>query len=155
MAKSHMMLDRSLVSSKAWLSLKGKATKVYLLFRLRCRYSKTGSGKYKQWTITNNGDITFGYREAQQRYGIKDKAFTRAIDELIEKGFLDITESGMGAARIHSKYAISERWKLYGTTEFVHRERPSKGVRRNGFQPGNEYGFRKKQPLQTTDTQPS
>lgn len=133
-----IVLDQALVTSPVWLSLKGKAPKVYLIFRTKCRVAKVGAGKRQRTEITNNGELIFKYDEAKKLYRISDKAFTRAIDELIEKGFLDISESGQGVCKLTTKYAISDRWKNYETREFKKATRPMKGIRRNGFQKGND-----------------
>ena len=45
--------------------------------------------------------------------------FSNAIKELLEKGFIDITRPGIGKYRVSTLYAISNRWRKYGTPEFV------------------------------------
>ena len=124
---TYFCLEKKLVTSRAWLSLKGIAPQIYMIFRLKCVVEEIESvgkpNKRREWLITNNGKITFTYKQALNRFGITPSRFVRAIDELIAKGFLDIAESGMGVHRQTTKYSISNRWEKYDTVEFVKVER--------------------------------
>lgn len=82
-----------------------------------------GRGKKKEWVCTNNGNIYFTYREAKEKYEITYPAFSRALDELVIKGFIDVTRPGVARKRISTLYAISERWRDYGKSNFVEVER--------------------------------
>lgn len=86
-----------MVNSKAWLSLNGAATIVYLIFRTKCRIDKLPGkpGKRKR-VILNNSEIVFTYIEAKSRYGISKSRFRRALKELVTKGFIEIADTGMG-----------------------------------------------------------
>jgi len=70
-----------------------------------------------------NGQIEFTYEEAKKELGIDKKTFTRAIDELILKGFIDIVHQGGGLCRGKNLYSISDRWQLYGTDKFIEKHR--------------------------------
>lgn len=121
-----MYVDRKLIRSRAFLELTGCAAQVYLLFRARAQVVKTKGGPAKRspWRIVNNGEIIFTYAEAEEDFGIRAKRFTRAIDQLVARGFLDIAHRGGGLEGDASCYALSERWRMYGTVEFVPGERP-------------------------------
>ena len=109
-----------MLKSKVFGELLGSAVKVYLNFCLKKQVDKNGNKQHPResdWIITNNGEITYYYSEAQKQ-GISRGAFSKAIDQLVEKGFIDITVPGRGAARIATKYAFSERWRKYGTADF-------------------------------------
>ena len=93
----------------------------------------------KEWRITNNGEIQFTYTEALEKWGIKDGKFTRAIDELIRVGLIDIAKAGFGLHKDVSLYAISNRWEKFGTDEFVVKKR-QKRKQQLGFTKGNSYG---------------
>lgn len=89
---------------------------------------KIPQGKRKEWVITNNGKITFYYSEAEEKYSISRGAFNRAIKQLVEYGFIDIARPSIGWARIPTLYTISDRWKKYGTEQFVEiNKKPRKG----------------------------
>ncbi len=136
-------VPRSIVFSKAWLSLRtATACQVYMIFRHKCRMEKVQTrpmSREKEWRITNNGEIQFTYKEAWEKWGISSSKFTRAIDELIRVGLIDITKSGFGLRKDESRYAISERWENLGTDEFVARKR-EKRKQNLGFTKGNRYG---------------
>ncbi len=62
--------------------------------------------------VTNNGKIVFTYDEAIEKCGINSNdTFTKAIDKLVEVGFIDI--SHQGGSNDESLYAISDRWMKY------------------------------------------
>jgi len=58
----------------------------------------------------------------------------RALDELVEKGFIDITHSGSGGIKgDKSLYAISDRWKDYGKSNFKPMKRQKDSRKGRGF----------------------
>ena len=96
-----IVLDKLMVQSPVWLSLSGTAIKVFQLFRCKCQFAKKSKrpGKHSEGLmerLLNNGEIEFTYLEAKNKYGFTFPRFSRAIGELVEKGFLDITATGMG-----------------------------------------------------------
>ena len=125
-----IFIGRDLLRSKAWWSLGGIAKAVYMEFRLRCKVVKVKAGgkpgkRAGGWKIENNGEIVFTYKkDAERKFGLKYPArFTRAIDELIEKGFLSIESSGRGIYRVPTLYRMDERWRLYGKPGFERKTR--------------------------------
>lgn len=141
-----IVLDRRLITSTAWLGLSGAAKSVFLLFRTKCcmdghRRGVGGTGP----RILNNGEITFSYKEAETKYGITRPRFRRAIDDLIDKGFLSIAKTGCGYRKLQTWYSLDERWRWYGTPEFQPRTRPSKGQYNFGFAKGNELWKQRKE----------
>lgn len=138
-----MFVSRRQVTSKAFLALKtAAACQVYMIFRTKCRMEKVQTRpmqREKEWRITNNGEIQFSYKEAWEKWGISSNKFTRAIDELIRVGLIDITKSGFGLRKDESRYAISDRWENFRTDEFVVRKR-EKRKQQLGFTKGNSYG---------------
>jgi hypothetical protein len=138
-----MFVSRSLITSKAFWDLKtATSCRVFFIFLSKCRMEKveTRPGRReKEWAITNNGEIQFSYIEAQEKYGISDGSFTRAIDDLIRVGLIDIARTGLGLKRGVTLYAISDRWEKFGTDEFVVKKRP-KRKQQFGFTNKNKYG---------------
>ena len=102
------------------------------LYRRKVTQVPTKVGRGKEWIISNNGEIFFTYDEAENNFGIPRSTFRRAIDQLVDLGFIDITHHGGGMMKDASKYAISERWKEYGKKEFLKKPRP-KDTRGLGF----------------------
>ena len=117
-------------ASDAYWSLNGSAIKVLEIFYLKrqlidskiAQKLKIPSDSAKM--IRNNGEIIFTYKEAEE-YGISNDVFTKSIDKLIYVGFIDISE--IGGNRIPNKYAMSNRWIKYGTSDAETKRRPNKG----------------------------
>ena len=119
-------IDRSLIQNEAFLALTGKAPQVLLIFFGKRRVEKLSraSKRGARYRVANNGQIIFTYREAERDYGLKMGVFRRAIDQLIEVGFLDIAKPGNGLHRDATLYALSDRWRRYGQADFERRQRP-------------------------------
>jgi len=127
-----------MVKSPAFLSLTGKAPHVLLIFQTKLQMALLSRRKAKeQWTIANNGELVFTYEEAQAKYGLSQGQFRRAIDQLVEHGFIDIEEQGSGLYKMPSRYGISERWRAYGSSQF-------KAASRRKGMPGIGYRGRKR-----------
>ena len=129
---SKIVIDADLVTSKVFLKLKGVAPKVFLLFLRRRKMTKVGKKGKEKWVISNNGEIVFPYAEAKEKFGITPPRFQRALDQLVEHGFIDIAHPGGGMVKDISKYSISNRWIYYGTNDFIHKHR-QKDTRGLGF----------------------
>ena len=138
----NIWFEKQLINSKAFVELNtATAHKVLAIFFTKRQYEPDGIGRWKKWAIKNNGEIIFTYKEAKKKLGVRsDRTFAKAIDELREKGFIDIASTGMGVHKVVTLYSISDRWKLYGTPEYKQpKPRPKKPINR-GFQKGNQYG---------------
>ena len=131
-------LKKDLIQSPAFLSLAGTAPQVLLLFMLRRQLKKSGFGKRQAYVITNNGEIVFTYIEAKDKWGISRPRFKRAIEQLTDRGFIDIRFRGTGLQGSKNLYAISERWKKYGTDSFEPHKELAKH-NNHGFQPGHPH----------------
>ena len=137
-----MFVSRKQITSKAFLSLKtAAACQVYMIFLCKCQMKPIeGSPKRKkEYYIANNGEIQFSYDEALEKWGITQKKFTKALDEVVRVGLIDITKSGFGLKKDKSLYAISDRWEKFDTDEFVVKKR-QKRKQQLGFTKGNSYG---------------
>ena len=84
-----------MLKSKAWRSLSGNAMKVYC--ELHCRF----------WG-TNNGEITLSFGEAAELLGIGKATVQRALEELVEKGFIERTRRGHFYGRRASTYRLTK-----------------------------------------------
>ena len=140
---SPIFFDREVIFSPAWRDLNtANALRVYVDFLSRRRFQKPkGRSKAKRkWMFVNNGEIIYTYTEAEE-LGMSQSTFNRAIDSLIDHGFIDIEESGVGMYKCATKYWISDRWRQWGTPHFEKRARPKRKRWRSdiGFQPGHPY----------------
>lgn len=126
-------LERELVTSKAWLALGSTGKDIFLILRLRCQMSKQGRRGKENWSIDNNGELVFTYAEAKEKYSITATRFTRGIDDLLKRGFVDVAATGRGVHRLTTHYAISNRWRNYGTPHFKQVERLKRSSGYPGF----------------------
>jgi hypothetical protein len=65
-------------------------------------------------------EFTFSYKEAE-RYGCSTRTFTRVIEDLMRKGFIDPVDKGglRGTGLSFNRFRMSERWKQYGAENFA------------------------------------
>lgn len=117
---SAMYVDRAILDSKAFLSLTGKSPQVLIIFYAKRQVEKlkrpdNHGNRFRQ---TNNGRIRFTYREARELFGLTSPCFRRALAQLVEVGFLDVTHRGGGLQRDASEFALSQRWRDFGTERF-------------------------------------
>ena len=139
---NRMFIEKELVTSRAWLDLGPMSPQVYLVFRVKCQvWRPKGTRTY---TITNNGQLEFSYREANRKFGVTPPRFRRVIDDLLDHGFIDITGTGMGVHKVLTTYAISERWRSWGGPNFVEKERPKPSISNPGFKKGNKLSPKRK-----------
>ena len=87
--------------------------------------------------IENNGELVYPYTEAVEN-GFTKAQFRSAIDELQQKGFIDITHQGKGGRKPAkgtgdvTTYWIDDRWIDYGTDDF----RPPRNSRKKDNRKG-------------------
>lgn len=137
-----VVIEKALINSPAFRSLRSCAVHVYLDFlgKRRLKEDKYRKSRGPRWRILNNGEIEYTYSEAEKR-GISKPSFATSIDQLVERGFIDIAETGAGVYRMKTLYSISTRWKDWGTEQFVEKKRPRRPRRHGGigFQQGHPY----------------
>ena len=133
-AGSGMFIPRRMHRNPAFLKLNASSIFILMefLYRRKVVQVPAKDGRGKDWIISNNGKIFFTYDEAENNFRIPRSTFRRAIDQLVNLGFIDIIHHGGGMMKDASKYAISERWKAYGKKEFLKKSRP-KDTRGLGF----------------------
>jgi hypothetical protein len=129
-------LPREVINSPAFRDLNGTEILIYLDFRLRFNIRKNGRVK----TILNNGELVYTYAEAK-RWGISSPSFQRAIDGLIDHGFLYVAETGAGLYKSATLYGVRAEWENWGTPQFkpMPRERTKSRRPNVGFKKGHPY----------------
>jgi DNA-binding MarR family transcriptional regulator len=117
-------IEREMMQSKAFINLKGFAPQLLILI-LAKRYFRLQGKKGKQKRIcTNHDSINFTYIEAKKEYGVTQPRFTRAIDELLAKGFISVKHQGGTYKQDKTIFSLSEKWRLWHTdTVFEKREK--------------------------------
>ncbi|URZ02734.1 hypothetical protein [Clostridium felsineum] len=100
-----------MLNSQAWQSLRGNSIKVYMFMR----------SKYKRKIVkekivsTNREDISISYKDT----GLGQKAFEKAIDELIATGFIKVNQyKPQGGFKKIIIYGFNDQWKYYNTLRF-------------------------------------
>jgi hypothetical protein len=134
-------IERKLLKSKVFRSLNGTEKTVLMDFLLKRVMGKHGKKGKESYFIQNNGEIEYCYSEAVKKTPpIPAATFMRAIDKLVERGFIEVTSPGSGGKKgDKSKYAISNRWRKWGTFEFKECSRPKDKRRGRGFKPGKDH----------------
>jgi len=129
----NIWFDKNLLRSSAFRSLARWSLLVYLDFlRKRQMEQVKRSKRSDDWIIRNNGAIVYPYSEAEKK-GVGRRDFRNAVDELIEKGFLDIAHQGSGGRSSDmTKYFIDDRWKNSGTPSFRPAKKPRPKDSRKG-----------------------
>lgn len=105
------------MDSKAFLKLTPSTIKVLI-------YMRWAAGVVKKKTGDSAAAFHFTYEETE-RLGIARRTFSRALQQLVDKGFIDIVYQGglRGSGRSNSRYRMSDRWRLYGLPGFVKKPR--------------------------------
>jgi hypothetical protein len=133
---------KELLESIHYRSLSKVAMLVYQDFLSKRIMAKVKGGRKKIWKIQNNGEIIYPYSEAVEK-GFTKAQFRNAIDELQEKGFIDITHQGKGGRKPAkgtgdvTTYMIDERWREYGTPDF----KPPRNLRRKDKRSGRGFAL--------------
>lgn len=109
--------ETAIVYSKAFIKLRGQSITV-LLHLIEKRQDARMDGR-------NDDELEFTYSEALD-FGITNKKFRYAINRLIEVGFIDIKKHGGTKGQNKTLYSLSDRWKNYGTKDFVKFEKTKK-----------------------------
>ncbi len=122
-----LVLSKTMLRSKAFVTLTGAAKQI--LFELYMRLKLDGykpKKRYKgdeRFYEKNNGQLVLTYKGIHKQFGYSTATISKAIDQLVAHGFIEIVELGCGVKRQSHKIALIKKWQEYGTPEFV----PGKG----------------------------
>lgn len=108
-----VVFERELFDSDAFADLSGAAVKILVWFyKKRQMEHGKASKKNDNWTIKNNGQIEFPYKEAA-RIGITPRVFSTRLRELEAHGFLKQNVKGRGGQRQKAKYILMTDWRKW------------------------------------------
>ena len=124
-------IDTELILSPAFISLSGFAVPLFLILHTKRKFSRIGKGKSKKYICTNCDNLNIAYVEYERKYGITQPRLTRAIDDLLAKGFLECKHTGGACKQDKSVYAFSDQWVLWQPGMIIF-TRPKDGIKR-GF----------------------
>lgn len=111
----YLRITNNMMESKAWNQLSCYAMVIYL--HIKSKYNH------------NNADnISLTYSEAGKL--MNKRTFTKAIDELINHGFIELLEQNWTARRPNI-YGLSSMWQHYGTSCFKVKQRQKREAPRD------------------------
>lgn len=146
-------IERELFESRAFLTLTGVAPQVLIIFLGKRWFEKVGrKGKEKRF-CTNCSELVFTYIEAENKYGITKSRFSRAIKDLLKKGFITIKHAGGAYQKDKTIYALSDQWR-YWEPGIVFEERKKEIVQRGFCKPKRENSTTKIVPLHSHGNEP-
>jgi hypothetical protein len=126
-------IHSEILESEAYLSLKGAAPQVLTLMLLKRQFEKHKLKKGRVDSVCVNGDsLTFTYIEAEKKYGITQPRLTRAIDELLAKGFITRRHHGGAYKQDKAIYGLSDKylfWKPGVVIEVREKDPAQRGFR--------------------------
>lgn len=147
--KDRLVLSKEMLRSKAFVTLTGAAKQILLELHMRLKLEsykpRRRDRDSTQFYAKNNGKLVLSYKSIHKQFGYSTATISKAIDQLVAHGFIEIAELGCGVKRQSHKIALIRNWQDYGTEHF----RPGQGKASAG--PVNR-GFKKKPTanLQTT-----
>ncbi len=127
-------IQRDLFQSKAFISLTGFAPQLLILFLAKRKFDRSGREGKKTYDCINGDELTFTYIEAQVKYGVSRKRFTRALDELLAKGFITINHVGGAYQRDKTVYSLSVQWAFWKPGK-VYEKRGEETIKRGFCKP--------------------
>lgn len=120
--KSGTWVTKDLYTSRAYLSLKGFAPQLLILFLGKRDMERSGD----KWVCENSHKLTMTYAEFENIFnrgnrnfmdkikdGITRPRIIRAIKELLAKGFIEIVHQGGAYKQDKSEYALSDNWRIW------------------------------------------
>jgi hypothetical protein len=133
-------IEADLLESQAYLSLSGISPQILSLFLLKRQFEKVGERKNgrQNKVCVNRNSLSLTYIEAKEKYGITQPRLTRAIDDLLAKGFLTCTHQGGTYQQDKSSYGLSDNWRLWrpGMVFETRKKEPVKrGFRKPKYEP--------------------
>jgi hypothetical protein len=114
------LLTREILLSHAFRDLSGAAIRLLLLAWNQVFFGKRGQLKAGNIYLPHDAAMAIGVKSSQ--------TVTRARNELVEKGFLDVSVTG--TVMVASVFVLSERWKKY---PYGHQREDSRPAGRNIF----------------------
>ena len=106
-------IEREMFESEAYLALTGFSPQLLTLILAKRQFENHGR-KGKQRRICINCDkLNITYTEFKNKHGITQPKMTRAIDQLLEKGFLSRIYPGGTYRQDKAVFALSSNWIIW------------------------------------------
>lgn len=127
-------VERDLYRSKAFFALRGVAAQILINFLGKRNFKRINRKKKKEWVCENCNELTFTYIEAQKNFGVSKARFTRAIDELLAKGFITINHHGGTYRHDKTIFGLCDTWRIWAPGTVLD-TRPKEPVKRGYCDP--------------------
>lgn len=106
-------LEREMFQSQAYIKLKGFAPQLLTLFLAKRQIEYVGRQGKQERVCVNRDQLVFTYIEAMKKHGVSKPKFSRAIAELLAKGFITLVHHGGAYKQDKSIYGLSDKWMLW------------------------------------------
>jgi len=146
-------VERELFESKAFLALKGAAPQVLIIFLGKRWFEKVGRKGKEQRFCRNCSELVFTYIEAEKKFEITKSRFSRAIGDLLAKGFISVVHKGGGYQKDKSVYSLLDKWRFW-KPGIIHEKRKKEIVERGFCKPKKENSTSKVIPIHSHENEP-
>ena len=130
-------IERTMIESKAYLSLTGFAPQLLTLVLGKRQFDKQGRKGKEKWICINEDSINITYPEFERKYGITQPRLTKAIDALLAKGFLSRVYPGGLYRHDKARFALIDKWRWW-TPGVIFEVREKEQVERGFCKPKKE-----------------
>jgi len=105
-------IERTLWESPAYNALRGYAPQLLTHILGKRQFENIRVGKKQKRICKNCDSLNVTYVEFKKK-GITQPRMTRALDQLLEKGFLTVVHQGGAFQQDKAVYALSENWQFW------------------------------------------
>ena len=105
--------EKDMLESAAYNALKGWGPQLLTHFLRKRQFDKIRVGKREKRICVNCDAMHFTGIEAEKKYSVTQPRFTRAIDELLAKGFISVKHQGGAYKQDKSIYSLSDKWTIW------------------------------------------
>ena len=121
-------IPKDLFESDAWWAFGNNhgAVQVLMAFYKQVRHVKekvNPLGKKTIWVPDCKQELVFTYGMAKE-HGIPPQRFSNILKSLYGFGFIDVIHFGSSKQKNMSLFKLSDRWRKYGTDDFIMKEWP-------------------------------
>ena len=105
-----LVLSKKMLRSPAFIRLTGAAKQILLELYIRLTVHKYNPRKPNResdrYYAVNNGELVLSYKSIHKQFGYSSATISKAIDQLVAHGFIEIAELGCGVMRQSHKIAL-------------------------------------------------
>ena len=127
-------IEREMFTCAAYNALRGFAPQLLTHILGKRDIRKVGRKGKEKRVCVNCDKLNITYMEFKNGYGISQPRMTRAIDQLLEKGFISIVYPGGTFRQDKAVYALSNNWVIW-QPGMVFETRHREGVKRGFCKP--------------------